>query len=166
MSELALDHLVSLCVLMEESHLRGKGSYCYFMDFNKAFVMVPSEHLWRKMEELEVPNEYICLQFPESMTRLYIMCVRAMIFEIFPIALLELSKKPSLTNSIWSMHWWIKTNDCHWEEGIEEVVIKNVVIMLLLYEDDVVLFANTSWDAQKLMRALEEFCTHMKSKCQ
>ena len=39
------------------------------------------------------------------------------------------------------------------EEIIEEVVIKNIIIMLLLYADDVMNFANTLEDAQKLMRA-------------
>ena len=43
------------------------------------------------------------------------------------------------------------------KEGIEEVVIGNVVIMLLSYEDDVMLFANTFGGAQKLMKALENF---------
>ena len=40
--------------------------------------------------------------------------------------------------------------------SIEEVVIGNVVIMLLLYVDDVVCFANSSRNAQKLMKALEK----------
>ena len=48
------------------------------------------------------------------------------------------------------------------KEGIEEVVIGNVVIMLLLYTYDVVFFANTLGDAQKLMKALEKICTHTK----
>ena len=52
------------------------------------------------------------------------------------------------------------------EEGVEEVAIENVVIMLLLYVDDVVLFANTLGHAQKLMKALEKFCKHTKFKCQ
>ena len=37
------------------------------------------------------------------------------------------------------------------EKCVEEVAIENVVIMLLLYADDVVLLANTLGDAQKLM---------------
>ena len=52
-----VDHLVTLPVLMEESHLRGKGLYCCFIDFKKAFDMVPLEHLWRRMDELEMPSE-------------------------------------------------------------------------------------------------------------
>ena len=41
------------------------------------------------------------------------------------------------------------------EEGIKEVIIWNVVIMLLLYTDDVIFFAITLVDAQKFMRALK-----------
>ena len=48
------------------------------------------------------------------------------------------------------------------EECVEEVAIGNVVIMLLLYENNVVLFANILGDAQKLMKALEIFCMHTK----
>ncbi|MCO5550705.1 hypothetical protein L7F22_004195 [Adiantum nelumboides] len=46
------------------------------------------------------------------------------------------------------------------QEGIEEVMIGNAVIMLLLYADDVVLLAHSLEDAQKLMIALENFCLH------
>ena len=34
--------------------------------------------------------------------------------------------------------------------------------MLLLYEEDLVFFANTLGDTQKLIKALEEFCMHTK----
>ena len=44
---------------MEESHLKGKGLYCFFVDFKKAFDMVPRAKLWRRMEELGVLSEYM-----------------------------------------------------------------------------------------------------------
>ena len=47
------------------------------------------------------------------------------------------------------------------EECVEEVASGNVVVILLLYAD-VVLFANTLGDAQKLMKALEISCMHTK----
>ena len=47
------------------------------------------------------------------------------------------------------------------EEGLVEIVIGNIFIILLLYAN-VVLFANTLEDTQKLMRTLEEFCMHIK----
>ena len=46
------------------------------------------------------------------------------------------------------------------EEGIEEVLIGSVVIMLLLYADDVVLLAHEVEDAQRLMQVLKNFCMH------
>ena len=51
------------------------------------------------------------------------------------------------------------------QEGIEKVGIGNMVMMLLLYTDDVVLLAHTILlahtleDAQKRMMVLEAFCT-------
>ena len=48
------------------------------------------------------------------------------------------------------------------EKGIEEFVIKDVVIMLLLYANDVVLFAHIFRRCIKLMRPLEEFYMHSK----
>ena len=61
-------------LFMEESRLRGKCLYCCFVDFKKTFDMVPHEHLWRRMEELEVPSEYMVV-----ISRIYekvICCVR------------------------------------------------------------------------------------------
>ena len=46
------------------------------------------------------------------------------------------------------------------EEGVEEVAIENVIIILLVYVDDVVPFANTLGNAQKLMKALKKNCMH------
>ena len=51
-----IDHLVTLRVLMEASRLRGEHLYCCLVDFKKAVDMVPREHLWRQMEELELPS--------------------------------------------------------------------------------------------------------------
>ena len=41
------DDLVNLQVLIEKSHLEGKGLHYCFVDFKKAFDMVPHEHLSR-----------------------------------------------------------------------------------------------------------------------
>ena len=56
------------------SRLKSKGLYWCFLDFKKAFDMVPRERLWRLMEELEVPSEYML-----AISRIYekvICCVR------------------------------------------------------------------------------------------
>ena len=46
------------------------------------------------------------------------------------------------------------------KEGITNVLIKNVVLLLLLSADDVVLFTHSIEDAQKMMEELKAFCTH------
>ena len=47
------------------------------------------------------------------------------------------------------------------QEGIKEVMIGNIFIMLLLYVDDVLILAHTLEYAQKLMVVLvENFCSH------
>ena len=50
------------------------------------------------------------------------------------------------------------------KKGIEEVDIRNdIVIVLLLYANYVMFLVNTLGDAQKLMRSLKEFCImHIK----
>ena len=48
------------------------------------------------------------------------------------------------------------------DKGVEEVPIRNVVIMLWFYVDDEVFFANTLENAQKLMRAFEEYFMYTK----
>ena len=61
-----------LQVLMEKICLRGiccfidligKGLVSYFLDFKKAFDMVPHEYFQRRMEEFKVPNEYMLCNF-------------------------------------------------------------------------------------------------------
>ena len=69
----------------------GKGLYYCFVDFKKAFDMVPQEHLWRRMEEVEMPSEYML-----AISRIYetvICCVRMSDkLSDFSIALLVLNK--------------------------------------------------------------------------
>lgn len=55
----AIDHLVTLGVLMEESRLKGRGLFCCFVDFKKPFDMVSQDNLGKCMEELQVPLEYM-----------------------------------------------------------------------------------------------------------
>ena len=44
-------HIVTLLLLMEGSHLKGKWLYYCIMDLRKkAFDMVPHEHLWRSIQ--------------------------------------------------------------------------------------------------------------------
>ena len=62
-----IDHFVTLRELMEGSRLRGKGLYYCFVDFKKAFDMVPHEHLW-----IKVPSKYTLAIFRIYVQRLHV----------------------------------------------------------------------------------------------
>ena len=38
--------------------IQGVEAFCCFLDFKKAFDTVPRDKLWKRMEELGIPNEY------------------------------------------------------------------------------------------------------------
>ena len=42
---------------MEECRNDKSNLFCYFVDFRKAFDMVPRNNLWNILEELKVPFE-------------------------------------------------------------------------------------------------------------
>ena len=64
-------HLVTLRILMEESCFRCKGLYCSFVEFRKAFDMVPRERLWKCIEKLDIPSKYMQANSPIYETVIY-----------------------------------------------------------------------------------------------
>ena len=44
---------------MEECHNDISNVFCCFVEFRKAFDMVPRNNLWNRLEELKVPFELI-----------------------------------------------------------------------------------------------------------
>ncbi|MCO5609736.1 hypothetical protein L7F22_063968 [Adiantum nelumboides] len=147
---------------MEESQLKGKGLYCGFVDFKKAFDMVPQENLWKRMKELQVPNE--CMH---AIFRIYekVVCQVHMGEGIskFFTSTVGVKQGCPLSPTLFGLlidelgHIVLEFMQ---QEGIEEVMIGIAVIILLLYADDVMLLAHSLEDAQKRMIALENFCLH------
>ena len=50
---LTIDHSIALRVIAKETRLQGKTLDCYFVDFNKAFDIVPRSEFWKRMIPLE-----------------------------------------------------------------------------------------------------------------
>jgi len=157
-----IDHLVTLCVLMEESRLKGKQLYCCFVDFKKAFDMIPRNNLWRRMEELQVPSEFMLAVshiYEKVICRLH---MGTKISEFFA-STIGVKQGCPLSPTLFGLcidQLEQMVLEFMQQEYIEEVTICNVVIMLLLFADDVVLLAHTLEDAQKLMVVLVSFCLH------
>jgi len=51
------DHLITLRIIVEECCNDKSNLFCCFVDFRKAFDMVPKNNLWNRLEELNVPYE-------------------------------------------------------------------------------------------------------------
>ncbi len=58
-----IDQLFILRTLIEQSKAKKKPLYCYFVDFKKAFDIVPHEVLWQVLASLGVEGRFLqCLQ--------------------------------------------------------------------------------------------------------
>ena len=53
------DHLITLRIIVEECLNNKSDQFCCFVDFRKAFDIVPRNNLWNRLEELKVPFELI-----------------------------------------------------------------------------------------------------------
>jgi hypothetical protein len=52
-----VDHLVTFRIIAEEFCNTKTNIFCCFVDFRKAFDMVPRKNLWNRLEEIKVPLE-------------------------------------------------------------------------------------------------------------
>jgi len=53
-----VDHCITLRHIIEKVWEGKEEVVCFFVDFKKAFDTVPSDKLWSRMEELEIPLHY------------------------------------------------------------------------------------------------------------
>ena len=51
-----VDHCITLRHIIEKVWEKNEEVFCCFVDFKKAFDMVPTDKIWCRMEELEVPK--------------------------------------------------------------------------------------------------------------
>jgi hypothetical protein len=54
-----IDQLFILQTLIEQSKAEKKPLYCYFVDFEKAFDIVPREVFWQVLAGLEVEGSFL-----------------------------------------------------------------------------------------------------------
>ena len=51
------NHLVTLRIILEECHNYKSNLFCCFVEFREAFDTIPRNNLWNRLEELKVPFE-------------------------------------------------------------------------------------------------------------
>lgn len=151
-----IDHLVSLRVLMEESRLKGKTLYCCFVDFTKAFDTVPRMGLWKRMEYIGVPEH-----------------LRVAVAHLYARVLCQLKTHEGLSQAF-SSNMGVKQG-CPLSPTLfglcidqieqflpqlrgDEPAIGMLTLLLLIYADDVALFAHDITALQTLVDAIHAFC--------
>lgn len=151
------DHIVTLRIIVEECRNDKSNPFCCFVEFRKAFDTVPRNNLWNRLEELNVPfelrvatirlyeNVIAKLKRNEGWSK----CIKCNIGvkQGFPLS-------PTLFGI------YIEKLEGSLEEaGCAGTILAGIVIILLLYDDDIVLLARFPSNLDKQLRLLRDFCS-------
>ena len=153
------NHLVTLRIIVEECRDDKSNLFCCFLDFRKASDTIPRNNLWNRLEELKVSFE----------------------LRVAAIRLYE-----NVISKLKSNKWWSKDIKCNIgvkqgfplsptllgiyidnlegcleEAGCASTVLAEIVIILLLYADDIVLLARCPSDLAKQLILLKDFSSTM-----
>jgi len=153
------DHLVTLRIIVEECRNDKSNLFCCFVDFRKAFDMVPRNNLWNKLEELKVPVE-----------------LRAATIRLYENVIAKFKSnegwskdikcnirvKPSCPLSPTLFDIYIdKLEGCLEEAGCAGTILAGIVIILLLYANNIVLLERCPSEIDKQLRLLKDLCSTM-----
>ena len=129
------------------------------MDFRKAFDTVPRNNLWNRLEELKVPfglrvaairlYENVIAKFKSNEGWSKDIKCNIGVKQGCPLS-------PTLFGI-----YIDKLEGCLEEAGCAGTILAGIVIILLLYADDIVLMARCSSDLDKQLRILKYFCSNM-----
>ena len=144
---------------MEECINDKSNLFCCFVDFRKAFDMIPRNNLWNILEELNVP-----FKLRAAAIRLYenvianskrnegwqkdIKC--------------NIGVKQGFPLSPTQFGIYIdKLEGCLEEAGCVGTILAEIVIILILYVDNIVLLTRCPSDLDKKLRLLKDLCYTM-----
>ena len=133
--------------------------FCGFVDFRKAFDTVPRNNLWNRLEELKVPFE-----------------LRVIAIRLYENVIVNFKNNGGWTTNIncnigveqcfplsptFFGNYIDKLERCLEEAGCVGAILLGIVIILLLYADDIVLMTRCPSDLDKQLRILKLFCSNM-----
>jgi len=143
---------------MREWHNAKSNLFCCFVEFRNSFDTFPRYNLWKRLEELKVT-----LELRASAIRLYDNVIAKLKRNEgwskdikCNIKLNKVPPPPTLFGI------YIDKLERYLEEvGCDGTILARIVIILLLYADDIVLFARCPSDLGKQLRLLKDFCSTM-----
>lgn len=151
-----LDQIFTLnAVIQMKLRFDGNILYCIFFDFRRAFDSVPHHLLWKKLFRLGVSGKFLRLLrnvYNKAAVKIKVKDDFTREFEVTEGVLQGEKLSPSLFTAYIS-----DLMDFLEDRGFEGIYIENKNLRALLYADDTVVFARTLTEAQKILKALEEY---------
>ena len=153
------DHLVTLRIITKEFHNNKSNLLCCFVDFIKAFDTVPRNNPWNRLEEIKVPFELrvVAIRLYEEVIAMFnnnegwttdINC-NIGVKQCFPLS-------PTLFGI-----YIDKLERCLEDACSTGTILARIVIILLLYGDDIVLMARCASHLDKQLRIIKDFCSNI-----
>jgi len=144
---------------MEECRNDKSNLFCFFVDFRKAFDTVPRNNLWNRLEELKVPFE-----LRDAAIRLYKNVIAKLKSNEGWLNDIKCNigvKQGCLLSPTLLAIYIDKLEGCLEEAGCSGTILARIVIILLLYANDIVLLARCPSDLDKQLILLKDFCFTM-----
>ena len=136
----------------------GKKLYCCFIDFTKAFDYIVRDNLWFKLVKLGLRGNI--LNIVKSMY-LNVKSRKEMCNEFF--CTLGVRQGQCLSPLLFSL-FLNDIEDKFIHSGFEGLDVDMFKLYMLLYADDIVIFANDAEELQLGLNLLSEYCTSWKLK--
>jgi len=144
---------------MEECHNDKSNLFCCFVDFRKSFDTIPRNNLWNILEELKVPFELraVTIRLYENVIAKLkcnegwskdIKC-NIRVKQVFPLS-------PTLFGI-----YIDKLEGCLEEAGCASTILVGIVIIFLLYADNIVLLSRCPSNLDKQLILLKDFYSTM-----
>jgi hypothetical protein len=152
-----VDHLVALRRIAEECHNNKTNIKCCFVDFRKHFDIVPRTNLWNRLEEIKVPFEFrvVAVRLYENVIAKF-RSTKGWSEEIN--CNIGVNHGCPLSTNLFGIYI-DKLVDFLEDVGCVRPTFDSIVIILILYANDIVLMARSMYDLGKQPRILKDLCS-------
>ena len=150
-----MEHLVTFRIIAEEFRNTKTNLFCCFVDFRKAFDMVPRKNLWNRLEKIKVP-----LELRAAAIRMYENVIskfkntKGWSKEIN--CNIGVKQGCPLSPTLFGIYI-DKLEDCLEKAGCVSHTLIGIVINLLIYDDDIILMERSPHDLENQLRILKDF---------
>ncbi len=152
------NNLYILRTFIEQSTHKRKKVYCCFVDFRKAFDIVPRDLLWQVLVEMGIVGRFMqCLQSMYSQDNVRVMHQTEGLSAWFSCGIGVKQGYP-LSPLLFGLYLDGREKHLDAFDDDSPPQLVDIVVKLLLYADDLALMSETPQGLQKQIDVLSEFC--------